>query len=96
MRRFLIALALTAAPPALADDVAEGRAIAERWCAECHVATQGQAAASDAAPSFAALAETRDDAALANWMADPHPPMPDPGLSRAQIDALVAYFASLR
>jgi len=27
-------------------------------------------------------------------MADPHPPMPDPG--RAQIEALTAYIASLR
>ena len=91
-------LAAAAAGASAADDAAEGRRIAERWCAECHVVGAGQAAASDVAPSFAAIATERgrSDAWLRGWLADPHPPMPNPGLSRAQIDAVVAYLAGLR
>jgi mono/diheme cytochrome c family protein len=80
-----------------ADDIAEGRAIAERWCASCHVVAENQAQGADAAPAFTALAQdpARDADWLRAWIADPHPPMPDPGLSRAQIDAVVAYMGSL-
>lgn len=87
--------ALLVAAPALADQVGDGRAIAQRWCATCHA--MGDVTASDAAPSFQTLARIRDDAALARWMsAPPHGQMPDPGLSREQVDALVAWIASLR
>lgn len=95
LRPSLLLLALSASS-AGAGDAAEGRAIAGRWCAACHVVGPDQSAAADAAPAFDALARSRDDAALAGWMAAPHPPMPDPGLSRAQIDDLVAYMRSLR
>jgi len=78
------------------DEAAEGRALAERWCAACHATGPAQASGGDAAPAFATLAASRDDAALAAWMAAPHPPMPDPGLSRDQIAALLAYMKTLR
>ncbi len=84
------------AAPALADEATQGRALAERWCAACHATGPDQTTGSDAAPAFATLARTRDDAALATWMAAPHPTMPDPGLSRDQIDALLAWMRSLR
>jgi len=90
-------IALTAlAAPALADEAAQGHALAERWCASCHATGPAQGTGGDAAPAFATLAATRDDAALTTWMAAPHPPMPDPGLSRDQIAALLAYFKTLR
>ena len=87
-----------AASGAAADDAAEGRAIAERWCSSCHVVSEGQATAADMAPSVFVLAQdpARNDDWLRGWIADPHPPMPNPGLSRDQIDAVVAYMASLR
>ena len=94
MWRLVLMAALAA--PALADEAAEGRALAERWCAACHATGPAQASGGDAAPAFATLAASRDDAALAAWMAAPHPPMPDPGLSRDQIAALLAYFKTLR
>lgn len=87
-----------AAGGAVADEVATGRGIAERWCAACHVVADEQPSATDMAPAFRTLAAdpARSDAWLRGWIADPHPPMPDPGLSRAQIEAVVAYLASLR
>ena len=97
MRPALAAAILAAAfaSAALADSVADGRALAERWCATCHAIDGRQG--SDAAPPIAMLAKMRDDAALAGWMAaPPHGSMPDPGLSRDHLDALLAYMRSLR
>lgn len=98
-----LAPALAAAQPTsliVLERVEEGRVIAETWCAGCHAVAPDQAAATDAAPAFATLAAAdplRTDAGLAAWIADPqHPVMPDPGLSREQIEAVIAYIRSLR
>jgi mono/diheme cytochrome c family protein len=99
MRAILIAAAAAlAAGGAAAQDAEAGRALAERWCAACHVVAEGQGAATDIAPAFPVIAAdpARTDAWLRGWIADPHPPMPDPGLSRAQIEDVVAYLSSLR
>lgn len=87
---------LCAGAAAAADPVAEGRAVAERWCAACH-AVPGLAA-TDTAASFSAIArrDAMTPAALAVAIADPHPRMPDPGLTRDQLDAVVAFIESLR
>lgn len=98
MRRAATLALVTAILPvaAYAADAAEGRALAEQWCAQCHAVAENQPAAADAAPTFPAIARARSDDQLAAWMAAPHPPMPDPGLSRAQVAALTAWVASLR
>jgi mono/diheme cytochrome c family protein len=98
MRGMMALAAALLGAAAVADEVAEGRALAERWCSECHVTAAGQATGADVAPAFPILAQdpARPDAWLRGWLADPHPPMPDLGLSREQIDAVVAYLASLR
>ncbi|MEP9350999.1 cytochrome c [Xanthobacter sp. KR7-225] len=95
------ALAATAlgAAPVHRPDAAAGRALAERWCAGCHVVgPAAQSAASDA-PSFAALA-ARDGDLTAAWLAfrllKPHPQMPQLTLTRDEAADLAAYFASLR
>ncbi|HUZ74593.1 MAG TPA: cytochrome c [Stellaceae bacterium] len=82
--------------PAQAGDADAGRVLAQTWCANCHVvggATQGQ----DAAPPLAAIAQRRgqDPNWLRAWLTAPHPPMPNLNLSRAEIEDLVAYLASL-
>jgi mono/diheme cytochrome c family protein len=84
--------------PAQAADAAAGARVAAQWCANCHVVAEGQAAGADPAPSLVALMRDPawDDAALARAIADPHPRMPDPGLTRAQIADVVAYLATLR
>jgi mono/diheme cytochrome c family protein len=92
----LAALGLSSA--ADAADPAAGARIAAQWCANCHVVAEGQAAGADQAPSLPAIAADPawDDAALIRALSDPHPRMPDPGLSRAQIDDVIAWLRGLR
>ena len=82
---------------ATAGDPMAGADIAKRWCTSCH-ATGNSAAARDIGPPFVTIANdsNRTDDRLRAWLADPHPPMPNPGLSRREIEILIAYLASLR
>ena len=81
----------------LAGDPMAGADIAKRWCTECH-ATGTSPAARDVGPPFAKIANdpNRTQSRLRTWLADPHPPMPNPGLSRIEIENVIAYLASLR
>lgn len=97
-------LALAAAMvllPGLADaqDVLRGQALAERWCANCHVvnraATVGR---SDGLPTFPAIAIRKETTAatLKGAMTGTHSRMPDFQLGARDQDDLVAYIFSLR
>lgn len=84
---------------ALAQGNAEtGGAIAERWCSSCHLVSPDQTNAVADVPSFMSVARRSDSEidALAGFLADPHPPMPDMSLSRDEIRDLLAYIRSLR
>lgn len=104
MRPFAIAfgsLLLAMGPggwPAAAADAENGREIAQRWCAECHLVAAGQARANADVASFASLAKRPDfDAArLAFFLLDPHPKMPNMSLTRAEATDLAAYIAKLK
>ncbi|MFD2181123.1 c-type cytochrome [Rhodoplanes azumiensis] len=78
-------------------DPERGAAIAKRWCATCHVTSEDQTQASDEATPFPALARRNafDAAALALFLLDPHPRMPDMNLTRAEANDLAAYVRSL-
>lgn len=89
-----LAVAL-AAVPAVAGDAQKGGVIAKRWCASCHVVAGDQATANADAPSFFDLAKRRDKKQIANFLVDPHPPMPDMHLSRKEIDDIATYIRSL-
>ena len=80
------------------DEVAKGKAIAERWCSSCHLVSRDQTSTAGDAPAFATIASrsASEIDALAGFLADPHPPMPDLSLTRAEIRDLLAYIASLR
>src|SRR5260370_38318163 len=75
--------------PAMADaqDVLRGQALAERWCANCHVvsraATTGR---SDGLPTFPALAARKETtpAMLKGAMTAHHSRMPDSQLAPAR------------
>jgi mono/diheme cytochrome c family protein len=98
------AAALAAAlllPPAsaLAADAANGKTIAVRWCAECHVVSPAQKQAKVDAPTFADIARRKTPPQgndLQKFLMDPHPKMPDMQISRREADDLVAYMSTLR
>lgn len=84
--------------PALAADARTGETLARRWCSSCHVVASDQRRPTGEAPPFATIASRPDfDAAkLALFLLDPHPKMPDMGLSRSAAADLAAYIASLK
>ena len=84
-------------PASAASDAASGLALAQRWCTGCHVVA-ASGSGGDSAPPFSTIAKRPNQSAgaLRAWLAEPHPPMPNLGLSRQQIDDIVAYLESLR
>ncbi|PPD46479.1 MAG: cytochrome C [Methylocystis sp.] len=87
---------LAANDRAVAGDAQKGGAIAKRWCASCHVVARDQTSADADAPSFADIARRRPDKKqIANFLINPHPPMPDMHLSRKEIDDITTYIRSL-
>lgn len=83
-----------------ADDPQAGKAVAERWCAGCHLVSEAQTRANPDVPSFAAIAARYAEAGafgpLRAFLADPHPPMPDMSLTRQEIRDLAAYIETQR
>lgn len=91
-------LALASGSAVLAEpDTARGEALAKRWCVSCHVVGSDQPGG-DAGPSFASVAERIGQTAgeIETWLAEPHPPMPDPGLGAPEYRDLAAYIMLLR
>lgn len=86
------------AQDSVADSVERGAAIAEQWCANCHLVGPQQEQASTAAPSFESIAAGSEQRFewLAAFLAEPHPVMPEMSLSRRQIRDLGAYLETLR
>ena len=95
----LVLAAIVAATSAFGADPTNGRRLAHRWCEACHVVTATQRrVATDQTPPFATIAKIPDfDAAkIALFLLDPHPKMPDMGLSRSEAADLAAYIATLK
>lgn len=94
----LLAIAGPTFGQGLADSAEHGGQIAERWCSTCHLVSERQQQATTDAPTFRSIAQRSPEAidALAGFLMDPHPPMPDFSLTREEIRDLLAYFASLR
>jgi len=98
VRRVLAVLAAAAAlaPAAAVADAAAGKRLVDQWCVACHV-PEGCTRASDSAPPFTVLAARgRDPGWLRAWLSDPHPPMPNPSLTRQEIEDIVAHLGALR
>jgi mono/diheme cytochrome c family protein len=94
---FLVAtlLSLAAVSPSAGADAANGLRIARRWCAECHLVTQDQSRAKADVMPFASVATRKTAQEIATFLTDPHPKMPNMGLSRNEIADIVAYIKSL-
>jgi len=94
----LVASGIAAKQTAAAADATNGKALAQRWCVSCHVISPDQKSATTDAPPFSAIAAKPDfDASkLAFFLLDPHPKMPNFGLSREAAADLAAYIVSQR
>ena len=97
-----LAMLLLAASPAWAQTpaagLAHGRALAETWCAHCHIVGPEARQGGDAAPSFASIAARAPlPDALRSWLSQRHRnAMPNYNLTPAEIDDLIGYLLSLR
>lgn len=96
----VIAGVLTAAMASAAHgaDRVAGKKLALQWCAACHIVSEDQARASSVSlPSFYDMAKDPEwsEAALATFLADPHPNMPDMNLGTIETANLAAYIRSL-
>jgi mono/diheme cytochrome c family protein len=92
-----LAASVFAAPGAARAEAEDGRIIAERWCASCHLVAPDQAMASDQVVSFMEIAQDHelDADRLRRFLQMPHPPMPDLQLTHREIRSLIAYIDSL-
>ena len=95
MRTSLILLALTLPVATQAADAVNGKRLANRWCAACHLVAPEQTRANADAPSFADVARRYDAQHLAHFLSAPYPRMPDMSLTQAEIADLVAYIRTL-
>jgi cytochrome c len=98
MRTVLFCTALLAGTAiANAGEVERGRELALRWCVSCHVVAP-DADGGDTGPTFVsvALRPGQTEQALRNWLAEPHPPMPDLGLAATEFDDIASYIMSLK
>lgn len=101
MRAMLMLAFSTLVVPSLvlAQDPAAGLHLAERWCANCHrIAPGGPGPATDAVPTFAAIAARpgRTPDAIATFLRTPHAGMPDHGLTLRQAQDIAAYLLAQR
>lgn len=95
---FCLILAFVGPMPASAADAKNGETLARRWCSSCHVVAADQPGTTGEAPPFRAIARTPglDAGGIALFLLQPHPKMPDMGLSRQAAADLAAYISSLR
>ena len=93
----LLTAFVLASPGAAHADIEDGRIIAERWCASCHLVGPGQEMASDQVATFLEIARDNelDAQRLRLFLEMPHPPMPDLQLTHREIRSLIAYIESL-
>ncbi len=95
----LLAFGIVDGGEARAGDVAQGRALAERLCATCHMNEgQGEKRGSMGVPSFKAIANRRseDHARIVEWLRSRPAVMPDHNVTWDEADSLAAFILSLR
>jgi mono/diheme cytochrome c family protein len=96
-RYWLVFAAGLIGPTALAADADNGKRLAERWCASCHVVAPDQKTANTDAPPFETIAKTSEFNAgkLAFFLLEPHPKMPNMALTRNEANDIAAYIGRL-
>jgi mono/diheme cytochrome c family protein len=99
VKPLMLVVACLAMLPSLAwaaGNAANGHVLARVWCSDCHL-VDADGSGKDAAPPLAEIAQRGAPAQLEarQFIAAPHPPMPNFELAREQIDDIVAYLNSL-
>jgi mono/diheme cytochrome c family protein len=97
---FALAALLTmpcAAETQEAGNAEAGHAYAKKVCAECHAVERGETEILNP-PSFQNVADSSGitERALAVWLRNPHPNMPDFILPQADMENVIAYIMSLK
>jgi mono/diheme cytochrome c family protein len=89
--------AMAAFNGASADPVA-GKALAEKWCVECHSIRPDRLSPNLAAPTFPELAAEPSitEYSLRAFLRSPHETMPQITFTRDQMDDIVDYLMSLK
>jgi mono/diheme cytochrome c family protein len=90
-------LLLGATPARAAGDVENGEALAQKWCASCHVISEAALAGMEAlvAPTFMEL-KLESAAELKAALTEPHPFMPEfDNLTDQDVDDLLVYIHSV-
>jgi len=107
MRRFRILVAIAtlaglALPASAAEEdvVAHGRALVENNCIRCHALQTGEPSTHPEAPALASLSERYPldalEEAFAEGIVTGHPDMPEFEATPEQIEAILAYLASIQ
>ncbi len=99
-----IAVAAVLATPCAAaaqevGNIEAGHAYAKKICAECHAVERGEKESPYLdLPSFQAVADSPGitERALAVWLQNPHPNMPDFILPQPDMEDVIAYIMSLK
>jgi mono/diheme cytochrome c family protein len=86
------------AGPVLAADASNGKRVAVRWCATCHVVAPDQRNAYADAPPFREIASRPNfsESGLVTFLLNPHAKMPNMSLTRVEADDIAAYMRTLR
>lgn len=94
----MLVLAAGAASAQTVGDASRGLAIAESWCASCHIIGPNATGQSvDAAPPFPMIAAdpAKTTGYLQRWLTSSHPQMPNFNMGRREVEDLSAYLKTL-
>jgi len=94
----LVTLAfLGGAEATVAQNIANGQRLSQRWCSECHIVGPAQTR-SRGAPSFASIAakETISVEMVVSFLLLPHAAMPNPPLSRKDAEDIATFILATR
>jgi mono/diheme cytochrome c family protein len=96
----LLGVLATQPGTARAADLANGKALGQRLCVNCHIVVQGEAGGRVTAgiPAFKDIANKPNQTArnIQDRMLNPHPPMPEVQLTNNERADLAAYILSLK
>jgi cytochrome c len=96
----MVLLAALVAPAAAADDLAQGQALLQKNCGECHAIGKTGESPLKQAPAFRTLGQRYPieslEEALAEGIMSGHPAMPEFSFEADDVGAIIAYLKSIQ